>query len=72
MSTHNLCFRAKIRKQNVYPCTPQFNYIKIGCKRVFVTQTCFRDGNGMASCIFPPNVPRIIRLANRSIDIIMY
>ena len=31
MSTHNLCFRAKIRK-NIYPCTPQFYYIKVGCK----------------------------------------
>ena len=42
MSTHNLCFRAKIRK-NVYPCTPQFYYTKVGCKGVFVTRTCFRD-----------------------------
>ena len=42
MSTHNLCFRAKIRK-NVYPCTPQFYYAKVGCKGVFVTRTCFRD-----------------------------
>ena len=42
MSTHNLCFRAKIRK-NVYPATPQFHYIKVGCKGVFVTRTCFRD-----------------------------
>ena len=25
-STHNLCFRAKIRK-NEYPCKPQFYYI---------------------------------------------
>ena len=41
-STHNLCFSAKIRK-NVYPCKPQFYYIKVGCKGVFVTQTCFRD-----------------------------
>ena len=41
-STHNLCFRAKIRK-NVYPCKPQFYYIKVGCKGVFVTRTCFRD-----------------------------
>ena len=31
MSTHNLCFRAKIRKK-VYPCKPQFYYIKVGCK----------------------------------------
>ena len=32
-STHNLCFRAKIRK-NVYPCKPQFYDIKVGCKGV--------------------------------------
>ena len=32
-STHNLCFRAKIRK-NVYPCKHQFYYIKVGCKGV--------------------------------------
>ena len=31
MSTHNLCFRAKIIK-NVYPCTPEFYYVKVGCK----------------------------------------
>ena len=31
MRTHNLCFRAKIRK-NVYPCKPQFYYIKVGCE----------------------------------------
>ena len=42
MSTRNLCFRAKIRK-NVYPCTPQFYYTKVGRKGVFVTRTCFRD-----------------------------
>ena len=42
MSTHNLCFRTKIRK-NVYSCKPQFNYIKVGCKGVFITRTCFRD-----------------------------
>ena len=31
VSTHNLCFRAKI-KENVYPVTPKFYYIKEGCK----------------------------------------
>ena len=31
--THNLCFRAKIRK-HVYHCKPQFYYIKRGCKVV--------------------------------------
>ena len=42
MSNHNLCFRAKIRK-NTYPCTPQFHYIKVGCKGVFITRTCYHD-----------------------------
>ena len=42
MSTHNLCFRAKISK-NVYLCTSQFYFTKVGCKGVFVTRTCFRD-----------------------------
>ena len=41
-STHNLCFGAKIRKK-VYPCKPQFYYIKVGCKGVFITRTCFHD-----------------------------
>ena len=44
MSTHNLCFGAKIRK-NVYPCKPQFNYIKVGCKGVFIPGTHFHDGH---------------------------
>ena len=28
------CFRAK-RKTNVYPCTPKFSYMKVGCKGLF-------------------------------------
>ena len=42
MSTHNLYFRAKIRI-NVYPCKPQFYYIKVGCKGVYITWTCYPD-----------------------------
>ena len=30
-------------KKKEYPCKTQFYYIKVGCKGVFVTQTCFRD-----------------------------
>ena len=30
-------------KKKIYPCKPQFYYIKVGCKGVFFTQTCFRD-----------------------------
>ena len=45
-STHNLCFKAKKKKKNVYPCTPQFYYIEVGCKGsslrglLFVMATC--------------------------------
>ena len=42
MSTHNLCFRAKIRK-NVYPCKLQFYYLKVGCKGVYITRICYHD-----------------------------
>ena len=45
--THDLCFRAKIRK-NVYPCKPQFYYIKVGCKGVYITWTCFHDGQNLS------------------------
>ena len=50
-STHNLCFEAKIKKK-VYPCKPQFYYIKVGCKGVFFTQTCFRDGKNHHKKLF--------------------
>ena len=43
-STHNLCFRAKIRKK-VYPCKRHFYYIKVGRKGVFITRTCLHDGS---------------------------
>ena len=42
-STHNLCFRAK-KGKNGYPCKPQFYYIKLGCKGVNTSQTCYHDG----------------------------
>ena len=29
-STHNLCFWAEIRKNNVYLCKPPFYYVKVG------------------------------------------
>ena len=37
MSTHNICFRAKIRKKY----TPYF--IKVGCKGVNIIRTCLHD-----------------------------
>ena len=42
MSTHNLCFRAKKRK-NEYPGKPHFSYIKVGCKGVFITWASYHD-----------------------------
>ena len=42
-STHKLCFRAKIRGKNAYLCKPQFYYIKVGCKGVYITRTCYPD-----------------------------
>ena len=50
MSTHNLCFRAKIIK-NVYPCTPHFYYIKVGCKGVYISRTCLHDD--CSACVDP-------------------
>ena len=26
--------------KNEYPCKPQFYYIKVGCKGVFISRTC--------------------------------
>ena len=31
------------KKNNVYPCKPQFYYIKMGFKGVKIIQVCFRD-----------------------------
>ena len=28
-------------QKNVYPCKPQFCYIKLVCKGVFITRTCY-------------------------------
>ena len=43
MSTHNGCFGSKVRKK-VYPCKPQFWYIKVGYEGVYFSWTCFPDG----------------------------
>ena len=41
-STHNLCFGAKIRKIGI-PFIPQFGYIKVGFKGVYIARICFPD-----------------------------
>ena len=35
-------FSSKNKKNNVYPCKPQFYYIKVGFKGVKIIQACFR------------------------------
>ena len=42
MSTHNLCFGAKIRKIGIRLRTP-FYYIKVGFKGIYITRTSFPD-----------------------------
>ena len=62
MSSHNLCFRAKIKKNNVCPCKPQFYIIKVGFKGGQIIQACFRDGNALSRCVGASNWRQIKRL----------
>ena len=48
--THDLCFRAKLRK-NVYHCKPQFYYIKVGYKGVYITLTCNHNARKTKRCV---------------------
>ena len=36
-------FLSRNKKNNVYPCKPQFYYIKVGFKGVNIIKACFRD-----------------------------
>ena len=36
-------FWSKNKKKYVYPCEPQFYYIKVGFKGVYISRTCFPD-----------------------------
>ena len=39
-----LCvFKRSENKKNVYPCKPQFCYIKVGCRRVYVHVACWKQ-----------------------------
>ena len=37
-------FSSKNKENNVYPCKPQFYYVKVGFKGVKLIKACFRDG----------------------------
>ena len=36
-------FLSRNKRNNVYPCKPQFYYIKVGFKGVKIIQVCFCD-----------------------------
>ena len=36
-------FLSRNKKNNVYPCKPQFYYIKVGFEGVKIIKACFRD-----------------------------
>ena len=38
-------FLSRKKKNNVYPCKPQFYYIKVGFMGVNIIEACFSDGN---------------------------
>ena len=42
------------KKNNVYPCKPQFYHIKVGFKGVNIIYACFRDVNCKLSIYFEP------------------
>ena len=42
-------FLSRNKKNNVYPCKPQFYYIKVGFKGVKIISACFRDDSSVGS-----------------------
>ena len=43
-------FLSRNKKNNVYPCKPQFYYIKVGFKMVKIIKACFRYGS-LETCL---------------------
>ena len=60
-STHNLCFRAKIRKIGIL-CKPQFCFIKVGYKGVYISRTCFPDERKQVSSVLTDMLTKIIHI----------
>ena len=42
-------FLSRNKINNVYPCKPQFYYIKVGFKGVRIIYVCFRDDKNLSS-----------------------
>ena len=50
-------FWAKNKKNRyVYPCIPQFYYVKVGYNGVFIAWTCFPDGDSICTFIKNENL----------------
>ena len=44
---------------SIYPCKPQFYYIKVGLKGVNNIKACFRDENGVIISVAPQEYPHL-------------
>ena len=58
-------FLSRNKKNNVYPCKPQFYYIKVGFKGVKIIYACFRDAKDpdnqtLANSINQDQTPRFV------------
>ena len=51
-------FLSRNKKNNVYPCKPQFYYMKVGFKGVKIIWACFRDDITKNTPIFSLEPPR--------------
>ena len=54
-------FLSRNKKNNVYPCKPQFYYIKVGFKGVKIIKACFRDV--YAKVAYPNPVEHVVSFA---------
>ena len=44
-------FLSRNKANNVYPCEPQFYYIKVRFKGVKIIKVCFRDAKSASDCM---------------------
>ena len=55
-------FLSRNKKYNVYPCKPQFYYIKVGFKGVKIIKACFRDSRSKFTICLPLNLDLLLAL----------
>ena len=61
-------FLSRNKKNNVYPCKPQFYYIRVGFKGVKIIYVCFRDEDPHLTDI----APRIVVQSNKTEGLVFY